>query len=117
MIIYFKSVLRLAVTSSNTGDKAVAEPAASKASTSAWDVVGVLVAILVGLILLGFVVAFIRGAWDFAGQFNRRDQTQWNYSSTGGARSYAPRRMEYVPQQQPPGGYRCRVNGHPGWCR
>lgn len=34
----------------------------------------------------------------------------------GGGQQYAPPHVEYIPQEQPPGGRRCVVNGVPGWC-
>jgi hypothetical protein len=89
---------------------------ASKPSTAIWDVVGILVAIIAGLFLLGIVVGLIRWTWDHSGPSGRHDQSSRYYSSDGG-RSYAPRRVEYIPQRRPEGGYRCVVDGRPGWCR
>jgi len=34
----------------------------------------------------------------------------------GGGNTRRPPRVEYIPQPQPQGGYRCEINGRSGWC-
>ena len=93
-------------------------PASKSAGMSGWDLLGWLLAGAVVFVLILFLVGFVRGAWDLAGQFTRPYQPPSSYSSAGGTRNhYAPSRVECIPQRQPQGAWRCEVGGRPGWCR
>lgn len=92
----------------------------SAKSSSTWDDVGKgFTAIVLFVIAIVALIYFGRWAWTAGSADYSHDNRHYrgNQARSTTAPQYAPRRVEYIPQRQPEGGYRCVVGGRPGWCR
>lgn len=73
-----------------------------------------------GLVLIA-IAALAGLQWIYnnhGSRYSHDDRSYRGYQARStSAPQYAPRRMEYVPQRQPQGAWRCEVGGRPGWCR